>query len=125
MDQNRVSGVTPTSDRDHSLRELIDRKQVDGLAIVLLGITQVLLATVSLMQSSWSGITVSSWSTFVLGGGGWLLIGVGVSVFQGRVVFEPESGWGIDNQRLAWIGTAAIFAVSVGAAAVAVWVSFL
>lgn len=49
MDQNRVSGVTPISDRDHSLRELIDRNQFDGLAIVLLGITQVLLATVSLM----------------------------------------------------------------------------
>ena len=123
MDQNQVSEVTPMSYRDHDLRDLINRNRLDGFAIILFGVTQVVLAMVVLGQSSWSGLTVSSWSIFVFGGGGWLLIGIGVSIFQGRMMFE--NSWGTESVWLRWVGTVTTLVISVGAATVAVWVLFV
>lgn len=125
MDQNQASEITPSplSDRDHDLRDLIDRNRLNGFAIVLFGVTQVVLAMVALGQSSWSGLTVSSWSIFVFGGGGWLLIGIGVSMFQGRMTFE--NSWGTESVRLRWLGTVTTLVISVGAATGAVWVLFV
>ena len=125
MDQSRVSGVVPISDRSRSLRKLIDRNRLDGIAIVLFGITQVLLGLSGLVELSWSGLTESSWTIFVLGGGGWLLIGIGVTVFQGRVAFESGGRWGIESERLAWLSTVVTLAIAIGAAAGAVWVLFV
>lgn len=124
MDQNQSSEAIPLLDRSHSFRGLIARNQLDGIAIVLVGITQVLLGLSGLGKSSWSGLTETSWRFFVLGGGGWLLIGIGVTVFQGRVTFESGDRWGIQSERLAWLSTVVTFLITVGAAAGAVWILF-
>ena len=119
MTQNQRSNLTTESDGEHSPRGLIDRKRLTGLAVVLIGISQVLLGLSGLAESSWSGLTESSWVIFVLGGGGWLLIGIGVNLLRGREAFDD--GW-IESRRVSWLNTTVMFVLAVGATAGTVWV---
>lgn len=120
MEQNQISSRATESD-DHSHRNRIDRNQLTGLATVLVGMSQVLLGLSGLMNSSWSGLTESAWTIFVLGAGGWLLVGIGVNQFWGRAAFGD--GW-IESEWVAWLTTTVVFILSVGVAAGVVWVLF-
>ena len=122
MAQSQRSGSPIESDGDHSLRSLLDRKRLTGLAVALIGASQVLLGTSRLVGSSWSGFTESAWTIFVLGGGGWLLIGIGSNLFRGRAAFDD--GW-IERERVAWLHTAVMFVLAVGVTAGVVWVLFV
>jgi hypothetical protein len=124
MSWNRESGITAASSDERGLGDLIDRQRLDGLAAILVGTSQVLLGMTGFGSSGWSGLTMSSWSIFLLGGGGWLLIGIGINLFQGRGAFESGWGLGLESERLVWLGTVTTFVIAVFFAAGAVWVLF-
>ncbi len=67
------------------------------------------------MGSSESDVTTSFLPLFVLGGGGWALIGIGVNLFQGREAFD--GGW-IESERVMWVWTIWSFIFALG---VVVW----
>ena len=110
MDQNWLSGFVGTSGGGHNLHDRIDRNQLNALATVLIGICQLPLAFI--FTENWIPI-------FIIGSGGWLLIGIGVYMFQRKVAFDIRwfgGKWG------AWLSTAvlAMYAIAVVAATVAV-----
>ena len=108
MDRNWFSGLAAMSDGDHSLGNPINRNRLNGLATVFIGISQLPLAFI--FMDHWL-------SLFVIGSGGWLLIGIGVNVFRGREAFEI--GWS-GSDRVEWLNTAVIatYAIAVVAATV-------
>lgn len=110
MDQNRSSGLGAVSSGGQSLRDVVNRDHLNGLATILIGVSQLPLAFV-LADSTGEEI-----SLFAIGAGGWLLIGIGVNVFRGREAFELD--WS-KSERAAWLNTimTCIFAVVVAAAA--------
>lgn len=112
MSRNRRSDLIGASDGDHGLRDLIDRKRLEGLATVFIGISQLPLAFVFADAVHWS-------SLFVVGCGGWLLVGIGVNLSQGREAFE--SGWEVENERLRGVSAAVTFVLAVAVAASSVW----
>jgi hypothetical protein len=116
MDQNRSSDVALTPDDDHNYRDLIDQSHVIGLSTMLIGTAQVLLGMAGL--TSFSGFTVSYWSSVFLGGGGWLLIGIGINVFRGRGAFDDP--W-IKSERVEWLFSAIMLIGAVGLTAGAVF----
>ena len=114
MDQSQSSNVALTSDGDHNLLDPIDQNHVIALGTMLIGTTQVLLGMASF--PSFSGFTVSFWSSLFLAGGGWFLIGIGFNVFRGREAFDD--GW-IESERVNWLYTIVTFVILVGLTAVA------
>lgn len=109
MTQSRRSLLTTLSDSDQ-----IDQNQLNGLVAVLVGLSQLLLALVTLSDPD-------SLSFIVVAGGGILLLLIGVRVFQGKEVFEGE---GNVSKRVRWLGTAMRVVFAIGVAVAAVSVSF-
>jgi hypothetical protein len=118
MGQNRVSIFDPRSNGDRRLRDLIEQHRVLGIIPLLMGLSQVILG----MHFIGPGpllATPSSWVGFVLAAGGWLLIGIGFNVFQGREAFD--GGW-IDSERVTWVWAVTTVVFTVGIATATVWV---
>jgi len=107
MRQSLLSRLEFRSGRGHGPRSLLDQNQITGLATVFIGMSQLPLAFV--FANHWA-------SLFVVGSGGWLLIGIGVNVFRGREPFEV--GWSRSRQ-VDWLNTVllAIHAIAVVIAA--------
>ena len=110
MDQNQLSGSGAVSSGSHSLRDLVNRNRLNGLATILIGVSQLPLAVM------FADVTGYESSLFVIGCSGWLLIGVGVNVFRDRGPFELD--W-TESKRTAWLSTivTCILAIVVAAAA--------
>lgn len=114
MDQNPVSDRITHSGSDSTIADLIQEHQVFGITAMLMGLSQVLYVLEIPRAGLWS-----SWSIFVLGAGGWLLIGIGMNVFQGRNAFD--GGW-IDSGRVTWLWLVSILLLSIGVATTTGWV---
>lgn len=106
--------MTPVRDHQTSglaslsgLQRRIDRSQLTGLTTLLVGVSQLPLAF---------ALAENHWALFVMGSGGWLLIGIGINLLQGREAFEI--GW-TDDDGIEWLVAAAMvgFALLVVAAA--------
>lgn len=108
MDQNWVSSLGAVSIGGHRFRDLINRDRLNGLAAIVIGISQLPMAFV-LADSTGFDI-----SLYVIGVGGILLIAIGVNVFRGMEAFEVE--WS-DRVWVAWLDTTirCIFAIVVAA----------
>lgn len=114
MSRYRLSVLDRSSNGDRALRDLIVLQQVNGIVTLLLGVSQVLFI-MHFMGSSEPDVTTSSLPLFVLGGGGWALIGIGVNLFKGKEAFD--GGW-IESERVMWVWTIGSFIFALG---VAVW----
>lgn len=69
---------------------MVTQERLNGLAALLIGVSQLPLAFVL------ADATGNDISLFIIGAGGWLLIGIGVNVFRGMEAFEvdwSESEW--------------------------------
>jgi hypothetical protein len=110
MDQNWFPSFGTVSGGSHSLRDLVNRDRLNGLATILVGVSQLPLAFMFADATGYES------SLFVIGAGGWLLIGIGANVFRGMEAFELD--WS-ESERAAWLSTiiACILAVVVAAAA--------
>jgi hypothetical protein len=113
MSQNRRSRLAPLSDGDRSLRDRMNQNHLNGLATVLAGMSQLSLAVM------FADVTGDDISLFIGGAGGWLLIGIGVNVFQGKEVFDD--GW-VESKRVTWLLTAVQFILAVAVVAATVWI---
>jgi putative Mn2+ efflux pump MntP len=111
MDQSQRSVLDPISDGNHSLRDRIDRHRLISFVIVVVGLSQLLLAFATPLASDWL-------SSLVVMVGGVLLIIIGRHMCHHKEPFEGE--WG--SEWLAWLESiqSVIFAVGVAAAAVSV-----
>ena len=110
MDQNRLSGFGAVSRGRSSLADVVSRNRLNGLAAIIIGLSQLPLA---FMVADSTGYEIS---LFVIGAGGWLLVGIGVNVFRGMEAFEFD--WSESN-RVAWVSTivTCLFATVVATAA--------
>lgn len=81
------------------LRNAISRNKLYGLTSVLVGSSQLPLAFLL------ADLTNQSLAVFVIGSGGWLLIGLGINLLQGKRAFHTE--W-TDNERYRWLIAAVI-----------------
>lgn len=120
MDQNRVSILTPRSNGDDRLRDLIEQHRVFGIMSLLMGLSQVMLGMHFIGPGTLLA-TPSSLVGVVLAAGGLLLITIGLNVFQGREAFD--GGW-IDSERGMWIWAGIAVVFTIGIAAGTVWVLF-
>lgn len=107
MGQNRTHGVADDRTGERGLRDTIDEYRLAGLACVLVGVSQLPLAFIHGEPTT---------TLFVVGGGGWMLIGIGLNLLQGRGAFEIR--W-TDNETISWLIAAmlVVFAVLVVVAA--------
>lgn len=107
MGQNRTHGVADDRSGERGLRDTIDEYRLAGLACVLVGVSQLPLAFIHAESNA---------SLFVVGAGGWMLIGIGINLLQGRRAFEIR--W-TDNGTISWLIAAmlVVFAVLVFLAA--------
>lgn len=116
MGPPRVSFLDTSSNGDRRLRDLIKQQQALGIITLLIGLSQVVLA-LSFIDPGPLLATPSSWVGFVLAAGGWMLIGIGMNVFQDRKAFN---GW--NSERVRWLSIVVMFLLTVGVAAGTVWV---
>jgi hypothetical protein len=109
MDQNWISGLGIPSSGGHSLRDWVDQDRLNGLATILIGMSQLPMAFV-LADSTGFEIPL-----FVIVVGSVVLIAIGVNVFRGMEAFEVE--WS-ESERVAWLDTVmrCMFAIVVTAA---------
>lgn len=97
MVSNRLSRLLSSPDGESRLRGSAERSRLSGLACVLVGVSQLPLAFLG----------ERSLAPFVIGSGGWLLIGIGVNLAGGRGALDFE--W-TGSERAAWLGSAWHFA---------------
>lgn len=102
MTDSRQSGVIDDDGGEQVLRNRIDEHQLAGIACVLVGVSQLPLAFV---------YAESTPSLFVVGAGGWMLIGIGINLLQGRAAFEIE--WA-DDETISWLIAAVLVVLSIG-----------
>ena len=107
MSRNRHSGHTDISDGDERRPGLIDRRRLNSLTVMLAGLSQLLLV---------STFPMKSWTSFIVGGGGWLLIAIGFNTYIDREVMQ--GGW--KSERVKWITAIIAFIIVVGMVVVAV-----
>lgn len=79
---DRPSGVPAGSDGGAAIRSAVAPGQLIGLACVLVGLSQLPL---SFLVADLAG---NSLPLFVIGGAGWLLVGIGLDMLRGRRPFE-------------------------------------
>lgn len=91
MSQNRLDRFLSLSGSKSRLRGSVGQSQLAGIACVLIGASQLPVAFV---------VSEQSLVFFIMGSGGWLLIGIGVNLFRGKDAFEL--GWS-NNKRISWL----------------------
>jgi hypothetical protein len=96
MDQNQLSGSGAVSIGDHSLRDSVNQDRLNGLAAIVVGVSQLPLAFMFADATGYES------SLFVIGAGGILLSAIGVNVFRGMGPFEVD--WS-ESKRVAWLST--------------------
>lgn len=112
MNLNRIDDLATVGGRNPL--ETIDKNQITGFATVFVGICQLFIAfTVAGEQSS---------ALFIMGGGGWLLIGIGGNLFRNMEPFE--NNWGV-GERVEWLSTAALLIAAVAMVAAAVSIAIV
>jgi hypothetical protein len=111
MDQNQLSGSGAVSSGGHSLRDLVNRERLNGLAAILVGVSQLPLAVM------FADVTGYESSLFVIGAGGFLLMAIGANVFRGIGPFELD--W-TESERVARLSTIMTWIIAVAVAATAV-----
>jgi hypothetical protein len=107
MDQNQHSKSAGMLDGDRDF--LINQSQLMGLATVFIGLSQLPMAIIL------ANVTGHDSSLFVVGAGGWLLIGIGVNLFRGMEAFESK--WG-KNERLEWLSVTVTVVLALAVVAV-------
>lgn len=90
MAQNRLYRLLSTAGSKSRLRGSVGQSQLAGIACVLIGVSQLPVAFV---------VGEQPLVLFIIGSGGWLLIGIGVNIFRGR---EGSEVWG-NNERTSWL----------------------
>jgi hypothetical protein len=90
---DRPTGVAAGIDGGAAIRSAVAPAQMMGLACVLVGLSQLPLSFLL------ADLVGSSLPLFVIGGGGWLLIAIGVNMLRGRSPSEVE--W-TDSARAEW-----------------------
>ena len=112
MNQSTVSGTSGVADGHQSLSGAEIRERVAGLATILFGLGQVILAF------ALTGMMESTIPFVILVIGGSVLIGGGISLIQGEVPLIDE--WG-GSEQIKWAGTAVRVAFAVGVLIAALW----
>jgi hypothetical protein len=110
MDQNQLTGFGGVSSGSHSLRDSVNRDHLNGLAAILVGVSQLPLAVM------FADVTGYESSLFVIGAGGFLLIAIGVNVFRGMGPFEVD--W-IESERVTQLSMIINLVIAVVVAAAA------
>ena len=96
MDRSWSTDSNEASRSGHWLSDRVSRHHLNGLAAIVVGLSQLPLAFMFADATGYES------SIYVVGGGGWMLIGVGINEFRGMEAFEID--WSASN-RVAWYGT--------------------
>ena len=113
MVQNEPSVLATIADGDDSLRDRIGWRQLNAIVAVLIGMSQIVVAMTTNPERS----TLF----FVVGAGGFLLIGLGVSEFQSKDWFERRPD---ESKRVAYLGMATLYTITIAVVVAAVSFSF-
>lgn len=112
MNQSTVSGTSGVADGRQSLSEAEVRRRVAGLAAILFGLGQVVVAF------TLAGMVESAIPFVVVLIGGTVLLSGGINLVQGEVPLIDE--WG-GSEQIKWAGTAVRVAFAVGVLIAALW----
>ncbi len=96
MDQSWFSIFSAVSIGNHRFRDLINQDRLNGLAAIVIGMSQLPMA---FMFADATRFDISLW---VIGVSGMLLIAIGVNVFRGMEAFEIA--WS-ESKRVSWLDT--------------------
>lgn len=110
MTRNRFPRLAIASG-DHGFSGPLNRARFIGLAVVLVGVSQLPIAFIAADATGHDGML------FVVGAGGWLLISIGVNLLRDRSAFDD--GW-TESERVEWLlaGVTFVSAVVIAVAAV-------
>lgn len=108
MKRNILVAIPGSND---DLRDRIDRHRLITHTVMLVGVSQLLLVFSYPVNSN-------SLVPFIVGSGGWLLIGIAANSYMGREALVV--GW--KSERGKWIGSIMAFIIAIVMVAVAVWI---